>query len=105
MLESTDVHVGRELAQRLVKVVHLSQDADHRDNDEDVGRGIAKLVMARKRQLQRNAECLDGHDRDRPDSRADAQVDERVLLAVDRADLVNHDARKYADSERIDQKP
>ncbi len=105
MMWSMDVHVGRKLAQCLVEVVHLGQDTDHGDNDEDVSRSIAKLVMAVKRQLQGNAECLDSHDRDGPDGGADAQVDERVLLAVDRANLVNHDSRKYADAERVDQEP
>jgi hypothetical protein len=63
---------------------------------------VRELVVARKGQLQRNAKRLDGHDRDGPDGRADAQVDEWVLLAVDGADLVDHEARKDADSDRVE---
>lgn len=99
-----NVHIRWELAQRLVKVVHLGQYADHGNNHEHVGGGVAELVVARKGQLQGNAERLNSHDRDRADGRADAQVDERVPLAVHGTDTVDHDARKNADSECVEQK-
>lgn len=102
---SFDVHVGGELAERLVEVVHLRQDADGRDNHKHVGRRVGKLVVPGKRQLEGDAKGLDGHDRDGADGRADAQVDERVLLAVSRRHLVDHDTREHADDEGIQQEP
>lgn len=100
-----DIHVGGELAKSLVKVVHLRQDADGRDNHKHVGRRVGELVVAGKRQLEGDAKGLDGHDRDGADGRADAQVDERVLLAVSRRHLVDHDTRERADDEGIQQEP
>lgn len=102
---SFDVHVGGELAERLVEVVHLRQDADGRDNHKHIGRRVGELVVPAKRQLEGDAKGLDGHDRDGADGRADAQVDERVLLAVPRRHLVDHDAREHADDEGIQQEP
>lgn len=52
---------------------------------------MRKLIFAGKCELQRNAESLDRHDGDGADRGADGQVDERVLLAVDRRNLVDHD--------------
>lgn len=57
--------------------------------------------MAGKGQLQRDAEGLDRHDRDGAHGRANAQVYEGVLLAVDGADLVDHDPGKDADKGRV----
>lgn len=94
-----NVHIGRKLAQCFVKVIHLGQDTDHSDNHEDVGGWMGELVVARKGQLQRNAECLDSHDRYRPDRRAYAEVDEGIPSPVSRGDLVYHYDRKDADGQ------
>lgn len=85
------------MAECLVEVVHLRQDADRRDDHEDVGRGMRELVVPGKGELQRDAEGLDGHDGHRADQGADSQVDKRVLLAVDRGNLVDHHGSEYAD--------
>ena len=66
---------------------------------------MGELVVSSKGQLEGNAKGLDGHDRDRADGRADAQIDERVLLAVSGRHLVDHDARKHADDKRIEEEP
>lgn len=55
---------------------------------------MGKLVMACESELQRNAEGLHGHDRYGADGRADRKVDQRVLLAMERRDLVDHDSRE-----------
>lgn len=64
ILNLENPHIGRELAEGLVEVVHLRQNADSGDNHKDIGRRMAELVVARKGQLQRNAKGLDSHDRD-----------------------------------------
>lgn len=97
------LHVGRELAQSLVKVVHLGKDTNHSNNHEDISRRVAELVVPRKGQLESNAKRLDGHDRDGSNSRANAQVDKRILLAVDRPNLVDHNRRENADEQRVEQ--
>ena len=65
------VHIGRELAEGLVKVVHLHQNADGGDDHEDVSRRVTKLVVTCKGELQGDTKCLDRHDRDGADERAD----------------------------------
>lgn len=66
---------------------------------------MSELVVAGERQLQRDAECLDSHDRDRANSRANAEIDERVLFAVLRSDLVDHNAGEDADHKGVEQEP
>jgi len=51
---------------------------------------MRELVVPGKGELQRDAERLDGHDGHRADQGAYSEVDEGVLLAVDRGDLVDH---------------
>lgn len=51
---------------------------------------MAELVVASKCEFQSNAEGLDGHDGDGSDSRANGEVDERILLSVDGGNLVDH---------------
>ena len=55
---------------------------------------MAELVVAGKREFQGDAKGLDGHDGDGTDSRADGQIDECVLLAMDRRDSVDHEDGK-----------
>ena len=98
-------HVGRKLAESLVEVVHLRQNANSRDDHENVSRGMCELVVSRKGQLQRNAKCLDSHYRDRADGRADAQIDEWVLLSVLRRNIVDHEDGKAGDHDRVDEEP
>ena len=45
-LEEAYVHISAKLAQGLVEVVHLRQDADHDYYGEDVGGWIRQLVVA-----------------------------------------------------------
>lgn len=96
-------HVGGKRGQGLVKVVHLGQDADGRENHEDVCRGVRELVVAGKGQLERNAKGLDGHDGDGADGRADGEVDEGVSLAVDGGDSVDHEDGKRHDRKGVQQ--
>lgn len=46
------LHGGRELAQRLVEVVHLRQYAANGDDGEGVGRWMCKLIIAVECQFQ-----------------------------------------------------
>lgn len=85
------VHICWELAECFVKIVHLGQNADAGDDHEHIGRGVGKLIVAGKGQLEGNAECFDGHDRNRSHEGADAEVDEWVLLSIDGRYLVDHE--------------
>lgn len=60
--------------------------------------------MAGKSKLKGNAESLDGHDGDGADSRANRKVDESVLLAMNRGDLVNHENGKSDNSDSVEEK-
>lgn len=96
-----NVHVGRKLAERLVEVVHLCQDTHSRNDHEHIGRSMSELVVASKCQLQSNAKCFDSHDRDRSHEGADTEVDEWVMLPVDRSNLVNHKDGESRNRDRV----
>ena len=55
---------------------------------------MRKLIIATEGQFHRDTECLDRHDRDRADSGADRDEDERVFLSVYWRDAVDHDRRE-----------
>lgn len=97
------VHIGVELTQGLVEVVHLRQDADNRDENKDVGAGMSELVVASKSQLDGNANTLDGHDGDGSDGAADGNIDERVLASITRAYAIDHDGREDNDQQHIEE--
>lgn len=59
VLRLIDVHVGTELAQCLVEVVHLRHDCCDCDNQEDIGARMCKLVAAAECELERNTKTLD----------------------------------------------
>lgn len=86
-----DVHVCVELTQRLVKVVHLGQNAHRGDEDEDVSAWVGELVASGKSELDGDTDALDGHDGNGSDGAADGEVHERVLASVARRDAVDHD--------------
>jgi len=86
-----NVHGTRVLAQRFVEVVHLRQDTHHHDNEKDISAGVDKLVHARKCQFQCYAECFTAEHRQRSNRAANRNIDERVLFAVYRRNLVDHD--------------
>ena len=98
-----DVHVGGELAQRLVEVVHLRENASDNHNDKHICRGVRKLIIPRKRHLERQPKRLDEHDRDGPSGRADGEVNERVLAPVLGRDLVDHKGGEDGDEEAVEQ--
>lgn len=58
---------------------------------------MRELVVPAEGQLQRDAECLYRHDGHGSDQGADPEVDQRVLLAVNRRDLVYHHDGEDAD--------
>ena len=97
------VHVGGELAQRFVEVVHLGQDTHHNHNGEDVCGWMSKLVFAAKREFQSNAEAFDSHDGDGADGRANADVNHGIFLPINRGDLIDHDHCEKRDDGDIDQ--
>lgn len=91
----------RELAQSLVEIVHLRQDADDCYYDKDVGRRMSELVIPPQAQLKGNSKCLDRHDRDRSDCRTYGYIDEGILLSIYRRNLVYHKRRKYDDRNAV----
>lgn len=98
------LHVRGELAESLVEVVHLRQDAHRRDDDEHVGRRVGELVVSGKGELQGNAQGLDGHDRDGAGQGADAQIDQRVLLSIHGRNLVDGNDRVNGHGQGVEQK-
>ena len=65
---------------------------------------MAELIVASKRQLERNAKSLDRHDRDGPNGGADGKVDEGVLLAITRGNPVNHEDGEANNREGVEKK-
>lgn len=104
-VEKTGLHVGRELAQCLVQVVHLCENATHDQDDEGVCRRVSKLVVAREGHLERQTERLDEHDGHGAGCRADGDVNERVLAAVLGCDLVNHEDGEDGDEQAVEEEP
>lgn len=98
-----NIHVRRKLAQSLVEVIHLRENAAHDHDDEDIGRGMCELVVSRECHLQRDAEGFDEHDRDRASCGADGEVDEWVLAAMFRGDLVDHEDGEDGNEEAVDE--
>ena len=78
------------MAESLIEVIHLRQDTSDDQDNENVGRRVRELVVPRKRHLERNAECLDEHNRHGARRGADGEVYERVLASVLGRDLVDH---------------
>lgn len=66
---------------------------------------MCELVVTGKGKLQGDTKSLYSHDRDRAHRGANAHIDERVLLAMDWGNLVDHNASKDADEESVEQKP
>lgn len=85
------------MAQCLVEIVHLCQDAHRGDDNKDICRRMGKLIVAAQRKLDCDTKRLDRHDGHGPDGRADTEVDQRVLLAIFRRDLVYHVAGEDGD--------
>jgi hypothetical protein len=90
-MRAQDVHVGGELAQGFVEVVHLRENAAHHQDNKDVCRRVCELVVPRKRHLERDTERFDEHDRYRAGGGANGEVDERVLATVLGRNLVDHE--------------
>jgi hypothetical protein len=86
-----NVHVGGELAESLVEVVHLGQNAADDHDDEDIGRRVRELVLSSECHLERDSEGLDEHDGHGAGGGADGEVDEGVLAPVLGRDLVDHE--------------
>ena len=64
---------------------------------------MRQLVVSVERELERDAECLDAHHRDRADERADGEVDERRALAVHWHHLPDHHSGKDADKQAVEE--
>ena len=84
-------HGLRKFVQSFVEIVHLGQNADDTDNDEDICRRMRELIEAAESQLQRNAECLDSHDGDGSSGGADGEIVEGAGLAIFRGNSVDHE--------------
>jgi hypothetical protein len=86
-----NVHVRGELAKRLVKVVHLGQDADHHNDHEDISTGMRELVVPAKGKLHSNTKGLHSHNGHAAHSTANRKVDHWVLLAILGRHAIYHD--------------
>jgi hypothetical protein len=64
---------------------------------------VAELVVAGKGKLESDTKSLDGHDGDGSNGRADRKVDDRVSLAVDWSDPINHEDGESNNSEGIEE--
>jgi hypothetical protein len=88
---------------------HLDQNAEDHDESEKVRRRMRELIIARKRQLERDTEALstqyesatfaqrvfgkaylDGHDGNTSNEGTDRKIHHRVLCAVFRSDFEDH---------------
>jgi hypothetical protein len=56
---------------------------------------MSELVASAKGQLDSNSKCLDRHDGDRANGRADGEVDEGILLSIFWSYPVYHDEREH----------
>lgn len=98
------IHVRGKGVERLVKVIHLHDDAARDEEPEDVRCGASKLVVPRQCKLDRDTEALDRHDRHGTDKRADGEVHERERASVPRDDEVDHAQREDGHDETVEQK-
>jgi hypothetical protein len=98
------LHVGGEVGKSFVEVIHLGQNADGCQDHENIGRGMAELVVASKGELERNTKSFDRHDRNGSNSRADGKVNESVLLAISGGNSVNHKDGETNDGEGVEKK-
>lgn len=92
-LVAGDLHGLRECIKGFVEVVHLCEDTDEHDDDEDVCGGVSELVVAVRSQLQGNTEGFRGHDRHRSSGCTDRKVVQGVLSPISWANAVDHDTR------------
>lgn len=58
-INKCNLHGSRELAERLVEIIHLCQDTDYSYNYEDISRGVDELIFTTQCQLHCNTERLD----------------------------------------------
>ena len=103
--DKSDVHIRRKRVQRLIEEVHLHQYAPRRDHREHIRARVRELVVALQRELDRDAEALDGHHGDRAGERAYRDVDERVGAPVPRGDVVDHDEAEDEHGEAVHHEP
>jgi len=88
------LHICRELTQSFVEIVHLRQNTDDHHNDEYICRRMRELIASAQSEFQGDTKCLDRHDGDGANCRADGDVDERVLATISWRNAINHDAGK-----------
>lgn len=87
---------GIKLIQSLVEVVHLGENAEGHDNDEDVSRQMSELVVSSQSELEGNTKGLDSHDGDGAHAGADRDVDHGVGQTVHWGDFVDHEGRVHS---------
>lgn len=98
-----DVHVCTELAQGLVEIIHLCHDGDHSDDHKGICARVDQLILAAECEFESNTEPLDRTNGDASDSTADAEVDQRVLLAVFGGHIVDHEDGKGDHDRAVEQ--
>jgi hypothetical protein len=103
VIRKCSLHVSRELAQGLVEVVHLCEDAAYYHDNEDIGRRMRELVVTCERHLERQTKGLDEHDGHGAGCRADGEVDERILTTILGRNFVDHEDGKDGDEEAVEE--
>lgn len=102
MVENREaIHIGAELTQCLIEVVHLRHDGHHGHNQEDISRRVSELIVSRECELESDSESLDSADGDTADGAADTQVDQGVFLAVCWRDFVDHEKGEGRDNQTV----
>ena len=105
MKGEANVHIRRKRIQRLIKIIHLHQNTPRSHRREYIRARMGELVVALQRELDGDAEALDGHHGDRAGERAYRDVDERVGAPVPRGDVVDHDEAEDEHGEAVHHEP
>jgi hypothetical protein len=64
-----------------------------------------ELVVSSNGQLHCNTKGFDGHDRNRSNSGANRDVDERILFAIDWRNPVDHQSREDRNCDTVEKEP
>lgn len=87
----THLHIGGELFQSLVEIVHLRDNAYDDDNEKSICWRMCELIISSKCQFQSNSKSLDSHDRNWSNQWTNRDVNEWVSFAILWCHLVNHE--------------
>lgn len=96
-----DEHVGAELRQCFIEIVHLCHDGDDCYDQENVCARVRQLVATAEGELEGDSKSLDCANGNAADCAANAEIDQWVLFAILGRYSVDHDRRKDDDEEAV----